>query len=101
MAEELQHYHNLKATNPDNKPIKSDILFKNTQELHDGGLMDEDEELDQQDMDVDDETEDKMFIEMFEGATESFPGETTFMDEFDKDPHALECILNLYYPFVS
>lgn len=101
MGEELRRHHNLQARNPGNKPIKSDVPFENAQGLQDGGLTYENEELDQQDMDVDDETENKRFIEMFEGAAKSFPGGATFMDEFDKDPHAPERILNLYYPFVS
>lgn len=101
MAEELRRYRS--DRNAGNIAIESDGPFEDAQGLPDGGLMDEDEELNQQDMDmdVDDEDENERFFEIFEGAAGSSSGGTTFMDEFDKDPHASERIQNLYYPFVS
>ena len=45
--------------------------------------------------------DDELFIEEYEGAAKEYGSGTTFMDKFDRDQFAGECIKNLYYPFTS
>jgi hypothetical protein len=49
---------------------------------------------------VDDESV-GLCTKMFEGAGRIYGCGTTFMDEFNCDPHASKCATNIYYPFAS
>ena len=42
-----------------------------------------------------------LYTEFFPGASEVFGQGETFMDLFDKDEHAEQRTVNLYYPFAS
>lgn len=53
----------------------------------------------QEDMGMGDD--EAVFVERYEGAGMLYGPGTTFMDQFDRDPHASKRTENVYYPFAS